>query len=147
MFHSRENLLQHLTARSKRGADYIITHFAPLEESYVQELDASDAYAQRQLRKQGHHGRKCFISVVQILVLSYKAFKYHALLSTSYSIVAHAFLTLSYVMVYKFAADAALCRGCEVSQLTAQHIKSALKQCEKKSRSRARRPCIIDGTP
>jgi len=30
MFHSRVNLLQHLTARSKRCADYITTHFTPL---------------------------------------------------------------------------------------------------------------------
>ena len=66
MFHSRVNLLQHLTARSKRCADYITTHFTLLKEAHVQELDASDAHAQKQLKKQGHHRRKCFKSVVQM---------------------------------------------------------------------------------
>jgi hypothetical protein len=66
MFHSRINLLHHLSARSKKCSDYILSHFAPLGESHVQALDASDAAAQRKLKKQLHHRRKCFKPVLQI---------------------------------------------------------------------------------
>ena len=66
LFHSRPRVLHHLNMRSKRCAEYLISHFTPLENAVAAELDTTDTQEQQLLRKQGHHKRKALKPVIQM---------------------------------------------------------------------------------